>query len=76
MKYVLVILLVLVIFIISVTLGMHNDQVLTFNLFGSGSISSMDLTYRPDMHLDLLLADGFCSLFWLRIPLVLLLATG
>lgn len=31
MKYLLIFLVVLVIFIISVTLGAHNDQVITFN---------------------------------------------
>jgi len=39
-KYLLIFLVVLVIFIISVTLGAHNDQVITFNyLLAQGEFS-------------------------------------
>lgn len=67
MKYLLIFLVVLVIFIISVTLGAHNDQVITFNyLLAQGQFSISTL-------LATLFAAGFilgwaiCGLFWLRV---------
>ncbi|MFC3395425.1 LapA family protein [Brenneria rubrifaciens] len=66
MKYLLIFLLVLAIFIISVTLGAHNDQVVTFNyLLAQGD-------YRVSTLLATLFALGFvlgwviCGLFYLR----------
>ncbi|QQG30295.1 LapA family protein [Pectobacterium carotovorum] len=66
MKYLLIFLLVLAIFIISVTLGAHNDQVVTFNyLLAQGE-------YRISTLLATLFALGFalgwviCGLFYLR----------
>ena len=66
MKYLLIFLVVLVIFIISVTLGAHNDQVITFNyLLAQGEFSVSTL-------LASLFGAGFvlgwiiCGLFWLR----------
>ncbi|WP_034915095.1 MULTISPECIES: LapA family protein [Erwinia] len=67
MKYLLIFLLLLVIFIVSVTLGAHNDQVVTFNyLLAQGE-------YRVSTLLATLFAAGFllgwaiCGLFWLRV---------
>ncbi|WP_067701509.1 LapA family protein [Erwinia sp. ErVv1] len=67
MKYLLIFLLVLVIFIISITLGAHNDQTVTFNyLLAQGQ-------YRVSTLLATLFAAGFilgwaiCGLFWLRV---------
>lgn len=67
MKYLLIFLLVLVIFIISVTLGAHNDQVVPFNfLIAQGE-------YRISTLLASLFGAGFvlgwaiCGLFWLRV---------
>lgn len=67
MKYLLIFLVVLVIFIISITLGAHNDQVVTFNyLLAQGQ-------YRISTLLAVLFAAGFllgwaiCGLFWLRV---------
>lgn len=67
MKYLLIFLLVLAIFIISVTLGAHNDQVVNFNyLLAQGE-------YRVSTLLATLFAAGFllgwaiCGLFWLRL---------
>ncbi|YCH28886.1 LapA family protein [Erwinia sp. D4-22] len=67
MKYLLIFLLVLVIFIISVTLGAHNDQVVSFNfLIAQGE-------YRISTLLASLFGVGFvlgwaiCGLFWLRV---------
>lgn len=67
MKYLLIFLLVLVIFIISITLGAHNDQVVSFNyLLAQGQ-------YRVSTLLAVLFAVGFllgwaiCGLFWLRV---------
>ncbi|QHM71134.1 LapA family protein [Mixta intestinalis] len=71
MKYLLIFLLVLVIFIISVTLGTHNDQVVTFNyLIAQGE-------YRISTLLASLFGAGFvlgwaiCGLFWLRVRVAL-----
>lgn len=71
MKYLLIFLLVLVIFIISITLGAHNDQVVSFNyLIAQGE-------YRVSTLVATLFAVGFllgwaiCGLFWLRVRLSL-----
>ncbi|OZI14147.1 hypothetical protein CE195_10640 [Sodalis-like symbiont of Philaenus spumarius] len=74
MKYVLIILLVLVIFIISVTFGAHNDQVVTFNYLLAQS------QFRVSTLLTSLFAAGFvigwviCGLFWLRTRVTLMRA--
>ena len=68
MKYLLIFLLVLAIFVISVTLGAQNDQqVAMFNyLLGRGE-------YRISTLLAVLFAAGFaigwliCGLFWLKV---------
>ncbi len=74
MKYVLIFLLVLVIFIISVTFGAHNDQVVTFNyLLAQGE-------YRVSTLMTVLFAMGFilgwiiCGLFYLRVRIALMRA--
>jgi len=66
-KYLLIFLVVLVIFIISVTLGAHNDQVVAVNfLLAQGE-------FRISTLLAVLFGAGFllgwaiCGLFWLRI---------
>ncbi len=66
MKYLLIFLLVLAIFVISVTLGAQNDQQVTFNyLLAQGE-------YRISTLLAVLFAAGFaigwliCGLVWLR----------
>lgn len=67
MKYLLIFLVILVIFIISVTLGSHNDQVITFNYL----IAQND--FRISTLLGALFGAGFvlgwaiCGLFWLRL---------
>ncbi|EKK4719303.1 LapA family protein [Salmonella enterica] len=67
MKYLLIFLLVLAIFVISVTLGAQNDQQVTFNyLLAQGE-------YRISTLLAVLFAAGFaigwliCGLLWLRV---------
>lgn len=66
MKYLLIFLLILVIFVISVTLGAHNDQVINFNFL----IAQGD--YRVSTLLATLFGAGFalgwiiCGLFYLR----------
>ena len=67
MKYLLIFLLVLAIFVISVTLGAQNDQQVTFNyLLAQGE-------YRISTLLAVLFAAGFaigwliCGLFWLGV---------
>ncbi|WP_336982312.1 MULTISPECIES: LapA family protein [unclassified Cedecea] len=67
MKYLLIFLLVLAIFVVSITLGAQNDQVVNFNyLLAQGE-------YRVSTLLATLFAAGFilgwliCGLFWLRI---------
>ncbi|QWA08907.1 LapA family protein [Sodalis ligni] len=74
MKYVLIFLLVLVIFIISVTFGAHNDQIVTFNyLLAEGQ-------YRVSTLLTWIFALGFilgwavCGLFYLRVRFALMRA--
>ncbi len=71
MKYLFIFLLVLAIFVVSVTLGAQNDQVVNFNyLLAQGE-------YRVSTLLATLFAAGFiigwliCSLFWLRVRLSL-----
>lgn len=71
MKYLLISLLVLVIFVISVTLGANNDQVVTFNyLLAQGE-------YRVSTLLATLFAAGLvlgwiiCGLFYLRVRILL-----
>jgi putative membrane protein len=70
-KYLFIFLLVLAIFVVSVTLGAQNDQVVNFNyLLAQGE-------YRVSKLLATLFAAGFiigwliCSLFWLRVRLSL-----
>ena len=71
MKYLLIFLMLLVILVISITLGAHNDQVVTFNyLLAQGD-------YRVSTLLAVLFATGFvlgwviCGLFYLRVRLSL-----
>ncbi|MGK2960038.1 MAG: LapA family protein [Candidatus Malihini olakiniferum] len=71
MKYLLIFLLVLAIFIISITLEAHNKQVVTFNyLLAQGE-------YRVSTLLATLFAVGFvlgcmiCGLFYLRLRILL-----
>jgi Predicted membrane protein len=73
-KYFLIFLLVLAIFVISVTLGAQNDQQVTFNyLLAQGE-------FRISTLLAVLFAAGFaigwliCGLFWLRTRVSLLRA--
>lgn len=74
MKYFLIFLLVLAVFVISVTLGAQNDQLVTFNyLLAQGE-------FRISTLLAVLFAVGFaigwlvCGLFWLRVRVSLLRA--
>ncbi|WP_394514886.1 LapA family protein [Pantoea sp. SGAir0215] len=67
MKYLLIFLVILVIFIISVTLGAHNDQVITFNYLlaqGDFRISTLLATL---FGVGFLLGWVICGLFWLRV---------
>ncbi|MCT4717231.1 LapA family protein [Enterobacteriaceae bacterium H18W14] len=71
MKYLFIFLLVLAIFVVSVTLGAQNDQAVNFNyLLAQGE-------YRVSTLLATLFAAGFiigwliCSLFWLRVRISL-----
>jgi len=73
-KYLLIFLLVFAIFVISVTLGAQNDQVVTFNyLLAQGD-------FRISTLLATLFAAGFaigwliCGLFWLRLRVSLMYA--
>jgi len=73
-KYLLIFLLVLAIFVISVTLGAQNDQQVSFNyLLAQGE-------YRVSSLLAVLFAAGFvigwlvCGLFWLKVRVSLVRA--
>lgn len=68
MKYLLIFLLVLAIFVISVTLGAQNDQQVTFNYLlaqGEYRISTLlgGIVCCRGLHIDWLI----CGLFWLRV---------
>jgi len=73
-KYLLIFLLVLAIFVVSITLGAQNDQVVNFNFL------VVQGEYRVSTLLAILFAAGFilgwliCSLFWLRVRLSLVRA--
>lgn len=74
MKYFLIFLLVFAVFVISVTLGAQNDQLVTFNyLLAQGE-------FRISTLLAVLFAIGFaigwlvCGLFWLRVRVSLMRA--
>lgn len=71
MKYLLIFLLVIAIFVVSITLGAQNDQIVNFNyLLAQGE-------YRVSTLLATLFAAGFiigwlvCGLFWLRVRISL-----
>lgn len=70
-KYLLIFLLALVIFVISISLGAHNDQIITFNYLLAQS------EYRVSTLLVLFFVAGFalgwiiCGLFYLRVRLSL-----
>lgn len=71
MKYLLIFLFILVIFVISATFGAHNDQVVTFNyLIAQGD-------YQVSTLLAVLFGAGFilgwiiCGLFYLRTRIAL-----
>lgn len=74
MKYLLIFLLVLAIFVISITLGAQNDQIVNFNFL------VVQGEYRVSTLLAILFASGFilgwliCSLFWLRVRVSLIRA--
>lgn len=71
MKYLLICLLILVIFVISVTLGAHNDQIVSFNYLlaqGKYRISTLLATL---FGLGFLLGWLICGLFWLRVRISL-----
>ena len=74
MKYLLIFLLVLTLFVISITLGAQNDQIVNFNFL------VVQGEYRVSTLLAILFAAGFilgwliCSLFWLRVRLSLVRA--
>jgi putative membrane protein len=73
-KYLLIFLLVLTLFVISITLGAQNDQIVNFNFL------VVQGEYRVSTLLAILFAAGFilgwliCSLFWLRVRLSLVRA--
>ncbi|WP_302796089.1 LapA family protein [Hafnia paralvei] len=74
MKYLLIFLIILAVFVLSVTLGAHNDQTVAFNyLIAQGE-------YRLSTLLATLFAGGFilgwiiCGLFYIRVRLGLVRA--
>ncbi|MDF7681014.1 LapA family protein [Enterobacteriaceae bacterium ESL0689] len=74
MKYILIFLLILTVFVIAVTLGAQNDQVVTFNY-----LLAQD-SFRLSTLLAELFAAGFiigwlvCGLCWLRLRVALIRA--
>ncbi len=67
MKYLLIFLVVLVIFIISVTLGAHNDQVITFNYLLAQGQFRISTLLASLFGVGFLLGWAICGLFWLRV---------
>lgn len=74
MKYIVILLLAVVLFVVAVTLGTHNNQVVAFNyLVARGE-------FRLSTLLSILFATGFvlgwviCGLFYLRLRFSLLRA--
>lgn len=67
MKYLLIFLVVLVIFIISITLGAHNDQIVTFNYLLAQGEFRISTLLASLFGAGFLLGWAICGLFWLRI---------
>ena len=67
MKFLLIFLLVLVIFIISVTLGAHNDQVVSFNFLIAQGQYSVSTLLASLFGAGFVLGWAICGLFWLRV---------
>ncbi|CAO96665.1 LapA family protein [Erwinia tasmaniensis] len=71
MKYLLIFLVVLVIFVISVTLGAHNDRVVTFNYLLAQGEFSISTLLASLFAVGFLLGWAICGLFWLRVRISL-----
>lgn len=67
MKYLLIFLVVLAIFVISVTLGAHNDQVVTFNYLLAQGEFRVSTLLASLFGAGFLLGWAICGLFWLRV---------
>lgn len=67
MKYLLIFLVVLVIFVISVTLGAHNDRIVTFNYLLAQGEFSISTLLASLFAVGFLLGWAICGLFWLRV---------
>jgi len=66
-KYLLIFLVVLVIFIISVTLGAHNDQIVTFNYLLAQGEFRISTLLASLFGVGFLLGWAICGLFWLKV---------
>ncbi|OON41202.1 hypothetical protein BTJ39_04335 [Izhakiella australiensis] len=71
MKFLLLFLLVLVIFIISITLGAHNDRVVTFNFLLAQGEFRISTLLASLFGVGFLLGWAICGLFWLRVRMQL-----
>ena len=71
MKYLLIFLVVMAIFVISVTLGAHNDQVVTFNYLLAQGEFRISTLLASLFAVGFLLGWAICGLFWLRIRVAL-----
>lgn len=67
MKYLLIFLVVLAIFVISVTLGTHNNQVVTFNYLLAQGEFRISTLLASLFAVGFLLGWAICGLFWLRV---------
>lgn len=71
MKYLFIFLIVFMVFVLALTLGTHNDQIVSFNYLLARS------EFRISTLLAILFAAGFltgwgvCGLFWLRLRIAL-----
>ncbi|CBJ81423.1 Inner membrane protein yciS [Xenorhabdus bovienii str. Jollieti] len=67
MKYFLILLLALIVFVISVTLGANNDQVVTFNYLIAKGDYSISTLLSVLFAIGFILGWGICGGFYLRV---------
>ncbi|MEY8709329.1 hypothetical protein A9B99_01265 [Mangrovibacter phragmitis] len=71
MKYILIFLVVLVIFVISITLGAQNDQQVTFNFLIAQGEYRISTLMASLFGLGFIIGWVICGLFWLKTRLSL-----
>lgn len=67
LKYLLIFIIVLFVFIVSVTLGSKNDQLVTFNFLLAESQFRLSTLLATLFGIGFLLGWMICGIFWLRV---------